>query len=52
MPKICTKLALSHHRGRAIQGKRPNEIWSIMDELMTAVQVLQPRLYASVLRKL
>lgn len=38
--------------GRAIQGKRPDEIWSIMDELMTAVQVLQPRLYASVMRKI
>lgn len=52
MPFFFTKLALSHHRWRAIQGKRPDEIWSIMDELMTAAQVLQPRLYASVMRKI
>lgn len=38
--------------GRAIAGKSPEQVWPVMDELMEAVQVLQPRLYASVLRKL
>lgn len=38
--------------GRAIAGKRAADVWPIMDELMDAVSVLQPRLYASVLNKL
>ena len=28
------------------------EAWALMDELMDAVRVLQPRLYAGVMRKL
>lgn len=36
----------------AINGKKPNDIWSVMDELMTAVRVLQPKLYDSVMSKL
>ena len=38
--------------GRAIAGRRAADIWPIMDELMDAVSVLQPRLYASVMGKL
>lgn len=38
--------------GRAIAGKRAADVWPIMDELMEAVLVLQPRLYASVMSKL
>lgn len=38
--------------GRAIEGKRAADIWPIMDELMDAVSVLQPRLYASVMAKI
>jgi hypothetical protein len=38
--------------GRAIAGKRAADVWPIMDELMDAVSVLQPRLYASVMGKL
>ena len=37
---------------RAIQGKNENEVFGVIDELMTAVKVLSPRLYDSVLRKL
>lgn len=36
----------------AINGKDPQEIWPIIDELMAAIQVLQPKLYAAVLRKI
>lgn len=35
-----------------LEGFPANEAWAIMDELMEAVQVLQPKLYASVLRRL
>ena len=38
--------------GRAVHGKDPAQVWPIMDELMEAIQVLQPRLYASVMSKL
>lgn len=37
---------------QAIQGKTQFEILQIMDELMTALQVVNPRLYASVMRRL
>lgn len=37
---------------RAIQGKDTSFIMSVMDEMMTAVRVLSPRLYDSVLRKI
>ena len=35
-----------------IQGKDSKEAVTLMDELMTALQVVQPRLYDSVIRKL
>ena len=37
---------------KTINGKDSAEAWKVMDELMTALQVLNPRLYASVMRKL
>lgn len=36
----------------AINGKNPDDIWPIIDELMEAVQVLQPKLYAATIRKI
>ena len=36
----------------AIYGKNPDDILAVMDELMSAVQVLQPKLYNSVMSKL
>lgn len=38
--------------GRIVHGKDPAQVWPVMDELMEAIQVLQPRLYASVMSKL
>lgn len=38
--------------GQLIRGRDPAEIWPVMDELMQTVQVLNPRLYSSVLRKI
>lgn len=37
---------------RMISGRDIDEIIPIMDELMTALQVVNPRLYAGVMRKL
>lgn len=37
---------------QAIDGRNPAEIWPIMDELMSSVQVLMPRLYDGVMRRL
>ena len=36
----------------AISGKDPDAMWAVMDELMTALQVVNPRLYDSVMRKI
>lgn len=38
--------------GSAVYGKDPAEVFEIMDELMTALQVMMPRLYDGVLRKI
>jgi len=37
---------------RLINGKYAASIWKLMDELMTTLQAIQPRLYEGVLRKL
>ena len=38
--------------GSAIYGKDVNEVLSVMDEAMEAIQVLQPPLYKSIMRKI
>ena len=35
-----------------IEGKQSNEIWAVMDYLMSTLQALNPRLYNSVLSKI
>lgn len=37
---------------QAIQGKSPDEIWPIMDELMQAILITNPRLYDGVMRRI
>lgn len=37
---------------RAIDGRESREIWAVIDELMTVLQVTYPRLYAGVMRKI
>ena len=37
---------------RMIDGRKPEDIWPIIDELVTAVQVLNPKLYNSFMEKL
>ena len=37
---------------QAIQGKSPDEMWKLMDELMQAIFITNPRLYDSVMRKI
>ena len=36
----------------AIRGRAPDEVWPLMDELMSTVQALMPRLYDGVMRRL
>lgn len=35
-----------------IEGRKPEDVWPIIDELMSTVQVIQPRLYDAVIRKI
>lgn len=35
-----------------VNGRNPDEIWPIIDDLMDALRVLNPRLYDSAIRKL
>lgn len=37
---------------RAIDGKPAAAMWAIMDELMSVLQAINPRLYAGVMRKI
>lgn len=37
---------------KAIDGLDGSTVWPVMDELMTAVQAMNPRLYAGVMRRL
>lgn len=37
---------------QAIAGKKSEDIWSVMNELMETVKALQPKLYDAVLRRL
>jgi len=37
---------------RVIDGRDPDDVWPVMDELMSAVQTLLPRLYDGVMRRL
>lgn len=38
--------------GSLIEGKKQADIWPILDELMSTIQVVEPRLYAAVIRKI
>ena len=35
-----------------INGRDPNSVWAVMDELMVVVQVTNPKLYSAVIMKL
>ena len=37
---------------RAIDGKNANDMWRLIDELMTTLQIINPRLYNGVIRKI
>lgn len=37
---------------QVISGRSMDEVWPIIDELMTTLNVVEPRLYAAVLRRL
>lgn len=37
---------------RAINGREPEEVFPVMDELMDTLSVIQPRLYSAVMMKL
>lgn len=36
----------------AVDGRHAEDMWRLMDELMSTIQVINPRLYNSVMRKL
>lgn len=37
---------------RLIAGRHPEDVWNLMNELMEAIQISQPRLYDSVILRL
>ena len=37
---------------KAIKGRDPGDVWPVIDELMTTIQVIHPRLYTGVMAKL
>lgn len=38
--------------GRLVSGRRPGEVWPVVDELVSVVQALNPRLYEAFIQKL
>lgn len=38
--------------GKMVQGKKGEDVWPVIDELMSTLRVMQPRLYEAVLRRL
>ena len=38
--------------GQAISGKSKADVWMVIDDLMSTLQIINPRLYDSVMRKL
>lgn len=34
-----------------VNGRKQNDVWPVIDELMTTLQIIQPRLYESVLSR-
>lgn len=38
--------------GRMVEGRKASEVWPLVDELVTTLQVLMPRIYDSFMRKL
>lgn len=37
---------------RVIEGKKAEDVWPVMDELLQTIQMLQPRLYNATIEKL
>ncbi len=37
---------------RAIDGRDPDGVWEVLDDLMDTLRVVNPRVYASVMRKI
>lgn len=37
---------------RAVDGKRAAEVWPVMDQLMSALRVVEPKIYTEVMREL
>lgn len=35
-----------------IRGQEPDKVWAVMDELMSTLMIIQPKLYQSVMREL
>ena len=49
------KLQIGYGRSefmQAVQGKNPDAVWQVIDELMDTIQLLNPKLYESVMRKI
>lgn len=51
-PPDTVSIDSSSEFARLIDGRPQGEIWPVIDELMDTVQILNPRLYAGVLRRL
>lgn len=38
--------------GKAVEGRQASEVWPLIDELVTSIQVVMPRIYESFMRRL
>lgn len=51
-PDTTVRIDSDSDFANAVNGKDESKVWPVMDELMTTLQVIQPRLYNAVMEKL
>lgn len=51
-PEVTIEVDGDNEFIKAVNGKKAEDIWNIMSELMESVKLIQPRLYNAVMRKI
>ena len=51
-PEATVQIDSSSEFAETVNGRKPSDIWPVMDELMDTLHVIQPRLYNAVMEKL
>lgn len=50
--EYCVELDSNTDFAKVVNGKRANDAWAVIDELVEALKVIQPRMYDGIIRKI